>query len=129
MGIQNIMKKITELPFQTCQHQISNMDSQPTAAGGIITCVSGFLKVRGPPPPRAGSISRPPPSAEPARRLTRPRRRSLARSLDASRPPPPRRRSQLDADANPLPFCQTFHLSPDGSNWFVANDVFRLVTM
>ena len=48
MGIQNIMKKITELPFQTCQHQISNMDSQPTAAGGIITCVSGFLKVRRP---------------------------------------------------------------------------------
>merc|ERR1712182_199732 len=47
MGLQNIMKKITELPFQTCQHQISNMDSQPTAAGGIITCVSGFLKLDG----------------------------------------------------------------------------------
>lgn len=79
MGIQNIMKKITELPFQTCQHQIANMDSQPTTNGGIITCVSGFLK--------------------------------------------------LDADANPLPFCQTFHLLAEGSSWYVANDTFRLVTM
>ena len=34
----------------------------------------------------------------------------------------------VDGSQNPLLFAQTFVLAPAGGSWFVANDLFRLVT-
>ncbi|CAO3702760.1 unnamed protein product [Rhizopus stolonifer] len=32
----------------------------------------------------------------------------------------------IDDGANPLMFCQTFHLIPEGASYWVYNDIFRL---
>jgi len=47
MGIQAIMTKLTTLKFNTVQHQVSTLDSQPTPSGGIICFVTGKLIVDG----------------------------------------------------------------------------------
>ncbi|XP_022735639.1 nuclear transport factor 2-like [Durio zibethinus] len=39
-GSQNIMAKLTSLPFQQCQHNIATVDCRPSAGGGMF--VSGF---------------------------------------------------------------------------------------
>lgn len=48
MGSQNITTKLTSLPFQQCQHQISTVDCQPSGpAGGMLVFVSGNLQLAG----------------------------------------------------------------------------------
>ncbi|KAL8532867.1 hypothetical protein ACS0TY_009174 [Phlomoides rotata] len=48
LGSQNITTKLTTLPFQQCQHQISTVDCQPSGpAGGMLVFVSGNLQLPG----------------------------------------------------------------------------------
>lgn len=44
-GQQNIVKKLTELSFQTVQHAPQTVDCQPTPNNGILVFVSGALRV------------------------------------------------------------------------------------
>ncbi|XP_073130357.1 nuclear transport factor 2B-like [Henckelia pumila] len=47
-GAQNIVAKLTSLPFQQCQHQITTVDFQPSGpAGGMLVFVSGNLQLAG----------------------------------------------------------------------------------
>eukprot|EP00262_Sarcandra_glabra_P009996 TRINITY_DN24847_c0_g1_i1.p1 TRINITY_DN24847_c0_g1~~TRINITY_DN24847_c0_g1_i1.p1 ORF type:complete len:134 (+),score=19.46 TRINITY_DN24847_c0_g1_i1:53-454(+) len=47
-GVENIARKLTELPFDQCKHSISTVDCQPsTFTGGIIVFVSGNLRLSG----------------------------------------------------------------------------------
>ncbi|KAH0671217.1 hypothetical protein KY285_025431 [Solanum tuberosum] len=47
-GSQNIVAKLTSLPFQQCQHTITTTDCQPSGpAGGMIVVVSGHLQLAG----------------------------------------------------------------------------------
>ncbi|XP_049405538.1 nuclear transport factor 2B-like [Solanum stenotomum] len=47
-GSQNIVAKLTCLPFQQCQHTITTTDCQPSGpAGGMIVVVSGHLQLAG----------------------------------------------------------------------------------
>ncbi|GAV73520.1 NTF2 domain-containing protein [Cephalotus follicularis] len=47
-GSQNIVAKLTNLPFQQCQHSISTVDFQPSGpAGGMLVFVSGNLQLAG----------------------------------------------------------------------------------
>ena len=45
LGAQNIVKKLTALPFQQCKHLITTTDAQPSPAGGITVFVTGQLQV------------------------------------------------------------------------------------
>ncbi|KAK4477311.1 hypothetical protein RD792_016527 [Penstemon davidsonii] len=48
MGSPNIVAKLTSLPFQQCQHQITTVDCQPSGpAGGMLVFVSGNLQLAG----------------------------------------------------------------------------------
>ncbi|XVE52620.1 hypothetical protein DITRI_Ditri02bG0136400 [Diplodiscus trichospermus] len=44
---QNIVAKLTSLPFQQCQHNTSTVDCQPSGAGDILVFVSGTLQLAG----------------------------------------------------------------------------------
>ncbi|ERN09857.1 hypothetical protein AMTRI_Chr06g193990 [Amborella trichopoda] len=47
-GAQNIVTKLTSLPFQQCQHSITTIDSQPSVhPNSIIVFVSGNLQLAG----------------------------------------------------------------------------------
>nr|GMC55672.1 nuclear transport factor 2 [Ipomoea batatas] len=47
-GSQNIVAKLTSLPFQQCKHQITTVDCQPSGpAGGMLVFVSGNLQLAG----------------------------------------------------------------------------------
>ncbi|XP_047330062.1 nuclear transport factor 2B-like [Impatiens glandulifera] len=47
-GSANIVAKLTSLPFQQCQHIISNVDTQPSGpSGGMIVFVCGNLQLSG----------------------------------------------------------------------------------
>ncbi|CAI9093172.1 OLC1v1028605C1 [Oldenlandia corymbosa var. corymbosa] len=47
-GSQNIVAKLTSLPFPQCQHTISTVDCQPSGpAGGMLVFVSGTLQLPG----------------------------------------------------------------------------------
>lgn len=47
-GVDDISSKLTQLPFDHCQHVISTIDSQPSSsAGGIVVFVSGSLRLSG----------------------------------------------------------------------------------
>ena len=47
-GSQNIVAKLTNLPFQQCQHSITTVDCQPSGpAGGMLVFVSGNLQLAG----------------------------------------------------------------------------------
>ncbi|KAF8408434.1 hypothetical protein HHK36_007587 [Tetracentron sinense] len=47
-GSQNIVAKLTSLPFQQCKHSISTVDCQPSGpAGGMLVFVSGNLQLSG----------------------------------------------------------------------------------
>lgn len=46
-GVQQILGKLTTLPFQQCQHRISSLDSQPSTSGGILVFVTGQLLPEG----------------------------------------------------------------------------------
>ncbi|KAI3437346.1 NTF2 domain-containing protein [Psidium guajava] len=47
VGAQAIAEKLSQLPFDQCQHLISTVDSQPSSAGGIVVFVSGSLRLPG----------------------------------------------------------------------------------
>lgn len=48
MGSQNIVTKLTSLPFQQCHHSITTVDCQPSGAnGGMLVFVSGNLQLAG----------------------------------------------------------------------------------
>lgn len=49
-GTQNIMKKITELPFKVVQHIITTVDCQPSGQNGVLVFVVGQLKTDDDPP-------------------------------------------------------------------------------
>ncbi|KAH0916034.1 hypothetical protein HID58_030480, partial [Brassica napus] len=47
-GSQNIVAKLTSLPFQQCKHNITTVDCQPSGpAGGMLVFVSGNLQLAG----------------------------------------------------------------------------------
>ncbi|KAK8916364.1 Nuclear transport factor 2 [Platanthera zijinensis] len=47
-GAAAISEKLTGLPFQQCQHNISTIDCQPSGpAGGVLVFVSGSLQLSG----------------------------------------------------------------------------------
>ncbi|KAK4377071.1 hypothetical protein RND71_003367 [Anisodus tanguticus] len=47
-GSQNIVAKLTSLPFQLCQHTITTIDCQPSGpASGMLVLVSGNLQLAG----------------------------------------------------------------------------------
>ncbi|KAK8940354.1 Nuclear transport factor 2 [Platanthera guangdongensis] len=47
-GVAAISEKLTGLPFQQCQHNISTIDCQPSGpAGGVLVFVSGSLQLSG----------------------------------------------------------------------------------
>lgn len=47
-GTDDILAKLTQLPFDQCRHVISTVDSQPSALpGGIVVFVSGSLQLHG----------------------------------------------------------------------------------
>ncbi|CAG8642346.1 7535_t:CDS:2 [Dentiscutata erythropus] len=74
-GANNIIEKLTSLPFQRVQHKVDTVDAQPNFNGGIFVCVTGAL--------------------------------------------------QSDND-QPQRFAQFFQLIPDGTSYYVLNDIFRL---
>ncbi|KAK9678197.1 hypothetical protein RND81_11G195000 [Saponaria officinalis] len=48
MGAQNIVGKLTSLPFEQCKHNISTTDCQPSGPpGALIVFVSGVLQLSG----------------------------------------------------------------------------------
>ncbi|KAL0698772.1 hypothetical protein Bca4012_054894 [Brassica carinata] len=48
LGVQNIVSKLTSLPFQQCKHNISTVDCQPSGpASGMLVFVSGNLQLAG----------------------------------------------------------------------------------
>ncbi|KAL6514392.1 Nuclear transport factor 2B [Orobanche minor] len=48
MGSQNVVSKLTSLPFQQCKHNVTTVDYQPSGAiGGMLVFVSGNLQVAG----------------------------------------------------------------------------------
>ncbi|KAL6508177.1 Nuclear transport factor 2A [Orobanche minor] len=48
MGSQNIVVKLSGLPFQQCKHNITTVDCQPSGpAGGVLVFVSGNLQITG----------------------------------------------------------------------------------
>lgn len=47
-GSQNIVNKLTSLPFQQCKHTITTVDCQPSGpAAGVLVFVSGNLQLAG----------------------------------------------------------------------------------
>ncbi|CAN1838913.1 Nuclear transport factor 2A [Linum perenne] len=47
-GAQNIVGKLTSLPFEQCKHSITTVDCQPSGpAGGMVVFVSGNLQLAG----------------------------------------------------------------------------------
>ncbi|KAD3641161.1 hypothetical protein E3N88_30385 [Mikania micrantha] len=47
-GSQNIVSKLTSLPFHQCKHSITTVDCQPSGpAGGMLVFVSGNLQIAG----------------------------------------------------------------------------------
>lgn len=46
-GSQQIMQKLTTLPFQQCKHHVSSIDAQPSIGGGLIVFVTGQLLPEG----------------------------------------------------------------------------------
>ncbi|KAK6932349.1 Nuclear transport factor 2 domain [Dillenia turbinata] len=47
-GVEDISRKLNQLPFDQCVHIISTADAQPSApTGGIMVFVSGSLKLPG----------------------------------------------------------------------------------
>ncbi|KAL7214942.1 hypothetical protein ACSBR1_027174 [Camellia fascicularis] len=47
-GSQNIVAKLSSLPFQQCQHRITTIDCQPSGpACGMLVFVSGNLQLAG----------------------------------------------------------------------------------
>ncbi|KAK5939991.1 Nuclear transport factor 2 [Knufia obscura] len=51
-GAQNIVEKLTNLPFQKVQHRVDTMDAQPSSQeGGIQVLVTGALMVDDQPQP------------------------------------------------------------------------------
>ncbi|OIT19835.1 nuclear transport factor 2B [Nicotiana tabacum] len=46
-GSQNIVAKLTSLPFQQCKHHISTTDCQLSGANGMLVFVSGNLQIPG----------------------------------------------------------------------------------
>eukprot|EP00762_Andalucia_godoyi_P007426 ANDGO_07805.mRNA.1 Nuclear transport factor 2 len=47
MGPEDIAKKLTSLPFASCVHTISTIDTQASPAGGLIVFVSGHISLDG----------------------------------------------------------------------------------
>ncbi|KZT52463.1 nuclear transport factor 2 [Calocera cornea HHB12733] len=46
MGVDAIVEKLTSLPFQSINHNLSTQDAQPSnAQGGILVMVTGSLRV------------------------------------------------------------------------------------
>ncbi|OJJ39179.1 hypothetical protein ASPWEDRAFT_36907 [Aspergillus wentii DTO 134E9] len=45
LGAANIIEKLTSLPFEKVQHQVSTLDAQPSRDGAIIVMVTGALLV------------------------------------------------------------------------------------
>ncbi|XP_029637067.1 nuclear transport factor 2 [Octopus sinensis] len=43
-GQDNIMKKITSLPFKTIKHVVTKLDALPTTTGGILILITGQLQ-------------------------------------------------------------------------------------
>ncbi|RHZ49164.1 hypothetical protein Glove_529g32 [Diversispora epigaea] len=75
-GVNNIIEKMTSLPFQRVAHRIASLDAQPSISNGIFVVVTGELLV--------------------------------------------------DDEQNPQRFTQAFQLIPEGSTYWVLNDIFRL---
>ncbi|KAL5972749.1 Nuclear transport factor 2B [Asimina triloba] len=47
-GVEEIARKLVELPFDQCKHHISTVDCQPsTFGGGILVFVSGSVQLLG----------------------------------------------------------------------------------
>ncbi|GAB2280646.1 Nuclear transport factor 2A [Dionaea muscipula] len=46
-GAQNIVAKLTTLPFQQCKHSVTTVDCQPSGTGGMVVFVSGNLQISG----------------------------------------------------------------------------------
>lgn len=48
LGVDDISKKLSQLPFDHCKHFISTIDCQPSPlAGGILVFVSGYIQLLG----------------------------------------------------------------------------------
>lgn len=47
-GTNNIVQKLTSLPFQQVKHLVSTTDAQPSLSGGITVFVTGQLQVSDP---------------------------------------------------------------------------------
>ncbi|RIA91234.1 nuclear transport factor 2 [Glomus cerebriforme] len=75
-GVNDIIGKLTSLPFQQVAHRIATLDAQPSINNGIIVMVTGELLI--------------------------------------------------DQETNATRFSQAFQLIPEGSTYWVLNDVFRL---
>jgi len=46
-GQHQIVEKLTQLPFQTCQHRIVSFDAQPSVSGGLLVFVIGEILPEG----------------------------------------------------------------------------------
>jgi hypothetical protein len=94
------------LPFQKVKHEFGPPDAQPTPNGGIIILVTGQLIV-------CTLIS------------------EFWFWLGVSgcvTPPTNNAGTQVDDESRPLPYSQAFQLCQDAQGqWFVFNDVFKLV--
>jgi len=75
-GVNDIIGKLTSLPFQQVAHRIATLDAQPSINNGIIVMVTGELLI--------------------------------------------------DQETNATRFSQAFQLIPEGTTYWVLNDVFRL---
>lgn len=101
-GVEDITKKLTELPFEHCHHVISTMDAQPSSiAGGILVFVSGSLQLQG---------------EEHALRFSQVILHTLFPNI-----------SMYCSSLTFANYLQMFHLIPTAeASFFVLNDVFRL---
>jgi len=46
-GQQQIVEKLSALPFSSCQHRIVSFDAQPSVSGGILVFVTGEILPEG----------------------------------------------------------------------------------
>merc|ERR1712136_312425 len=61
-GQHQIVEKLTQLPFQTCQHRIVSFDAQPSVSGGLLVFVIGEILPEG--APRAALLPGVPPVSD-----------------------------------------------------------------
>ncbi|KAJ6787031.1 hypothetical protein PWT90_05670 [Aphanocladium album] len=103
LGVKDIVEKLTSLPFEKVKHQVSTLDAQPgMIEGSVVILVTGQLLVSHQDP----ELRKAPIEAT----------QVLTKLL-----------LQVDEEQRPMNYTQAFQLAQENGQYFVFNDVFKLV--